>query len=128
MNRVGVSSAGTSPAPDGSEVATRRLCNSQGWSAPPKPKGGTMKAIMTIRLEIKPDIEANLAAQARVRGIALDAYLQSVIEDLARGAARPAANLHELRAMLDALAELGRNLPRLPPDALSRESIYQDRG
>ena len=26
--------------------------------------------------------EANLAAQARARGVALDAYLQSIIEDL----------------------------------------------
>jgi hypothetical protein len=43
-----------------------------------------MKAVMTVRLELKPDIEANLAAQARARGIPLDAYLQRVIEDLAR--------------------------------------------
>jgi len=83
---------------------------------------------MTVRLDLKPDIEANLAARARARGIPLAAYLQSVIEDLARGEGAPAASLQEFRATLDQLAEMGRNLPQLSPDALSRESIYRDRG
>jgi hypothetical protein len=87
-----------------------------------------MKAGMTVRLELKPDIEANLAARARARGIPLDAYLQGVIEDLARAEGTSASSLQEFRATLDLLAEMGRNLPQLPPAALSRESIYQDRG
>lgn len=82
---------------------------------------------MTVKLELKPDIEANLAAQARARGIPLDAYLQGVIEQLARTEAARPASLEEIRATLDALAEMGRDLPPLPPDALSRESIYRDR-
>jgi hypothetical protein len=36
--------------------------------------------------------------------------------------------LQDLRATLDALADMGRNLPMLPPGALSRESFYRDRG
>lgn len=85
-----------------------------------------MRTVMTVRLELKPDVEANLTAQARARGVPLDAYLQGVIEDLARiETARP-ANLQELRATLDALAEMGRGLPRLPSSAFDRESIYQD--
>jgi hypothetical protein len=85
-----------------------------------------MKAVMTVRLELKPDIEANLAAQARARGVPLDAYLQGVIEDLARPEAAHPASLQDLEATLDALAEMGRDLPHLPPSALSRESIYRD--
>jgi len=81
---------------------------------------------MTVRLELKPDIEANLAAQARARGVALDAYLQEVIEDLGRTKAAPPASLQDLRATLDALAEMGRDLPHLPSSAFSRESNYQD--
>ncbi len=81
---------------------------------------------MTVRLELKPDVEANLAARARARGIPLDTYLQSVIEDLAREEVTPAVSLHEFRATLDGLAEMGQNLPQLPPSALSRESIYQE--
>jgi hypothetical protein len=85
-----------------------------------------MKAVMTVRLELKPDIEANLAARARARGIPLDAYLQAVIEDLARPEAAPPASLQDLEATLDALAEMGKDLPHLPSSAFSRESIYQD--
>ncbi len=85
-----------------------------------------MKAVMTVRLELKPDIEANLAAQARARGIPLDTYLQSVIENLARAATVPPASPQDIEATLDALAEMGRDLPHLPSSAFSRESIYQD--
>jgi len=85
-----------------------------------------MKAVMTVRLELRPDIEANLAAQARARGVPLDAYLQSVIEDLARAEGNRPASLQELEATLDTLAEMGRDLPHLPSSAFRRESIYQD--
>jgi hypothetical protein len=59
---------------------------------------------MPVRLEIKPEIEASLNAQAAAKGITLDAYLQDVIEDLARAQAAPAANLVEFRATLDTVA------------------------
>ena len=51
------------------------------------------EAVMTVRLEIKPEIAASLNAQAAAKGMTLDAYLQDVIEDLARAQAAPAANL-----------------------------------
>ncbi len=85
-----------------------------------------MKVGMTVRLELKPDVEANLAAQARARGVALDAYLQRVIEDLAGTEVAHPAKLQEIEAALDALAEMGRGLPHLPSSAFSRESIYRD--
>ena len=81
---------------------------------------------MTVRLEIKPEIEASLNAQAAAKGLPLDAYLQNAIEDLARAQAGPAANLEECRAALDTLAEMGKSLPHVPSSAFSRESIYQD--
>jgi hypothetical protein len=84
------------------------------------------EAVMTVRLEIKPEIEASLNAQAAAKGLPLDAYLQDVIEDLARAPAAPAANLEEFRSALDILAEMGKSLPHMPSSAFSRESIYQD--
>ena len=81
---------------------------------------------MTVRLELNPALEANLQAQAEARGIPLDAYLQSVIEERARTTAVRPARLQDLRATLDALAEMGKGLPCLPSAVLSRESIYQD--
>jgi hypothetical protein len=89
-------------------------------------EGGIMKLIMTVRLELKPDVEASLAAQARARGVPLDAYLQSVIEDLARAETAGSVSLQELEATLDTLAEMGRGLPHLPSSAFRRESIYRD--
>jgi hypothetical protein len=83
------------------------------------------EAVMTVRLEIKPEIEASLNAQAAAKGLPLDAYLQDVIEDIARAPAAPVANLEEFRATLDALAEMGKSLPHVPSAAFSRESIYQ---
>jgi hypothetical protein len=77
-------------------------------------------------VELQPDVEANLAAQARVRGVPLDAYLQGVIEDLARADSGGPVGLKDVQAALDALAEMGRALPHLPSSAFSRESIYQD--
>jgi hypothetical protein len=52
-----------------------------------------VEAVMTVRLEIKPEIEASLNAQAAAVGVPLDEYLRNVIEDLARARAAPAANL-----------------------------------
>ena len=83
---------------------------------------------MTVRLDLRADVEANLAAQARARGVPLDAYLQGVIEDLARADAARPASPEDIEAALDALAEMGRGLPHLPSSAFSRESIYQDHG
>ena len=33
---------------------------------------------MTVRLDLKPEVEAYLATQARTKGVALDAYLKGV--------------------------------------------------
>jgi hypothetical protein len=83
---------------------------------------------MTLRLEIKPEIAASLNAQAKARGIQLQAYLQNAIEELARADVSPrkAPDVQEFRTALDQLAEMGRNLPPMPSSAFRRESIYQD--
>jgi hypothetical protein len=85
-----------------------------------------MELAMTVRLALRPDIEANLTAQARAKGVPLDAYLQSVVEVLARAKTTPSASPEDIEATLDRLAEMGKGLPHLPSSAFSRESIYQD--
>jgi hypothetical protein len=81
---------------------------------------------MAVRLELKPEVEASLNDQAKAKGVPLDAYLQKIIEDLARTKAAPAPDVEEVRAALDRLAEMGKTLPHVPSPAFSRESIYQD--
>jgi len=81
---------------------------------------------MTVRLELKPEVEAALADQAKAKGVPLNAYLQNVLEDLAHAHAAPKQNVERISAALDRLAEMGKGLPHLPSSAFIRESIYQD--
>jgi len=89
-----------------------------------EPKG--KETAMTVRLELKPEVEAALADQAKAKGVPLDAYLQNVVEDFAHAHSAPKQNVERLRAALDRLAEMGKDLPHLPSSAFTRESIYQD--
>jgi post-segregation antitoxin (ccd killing protein) len=74
------------------------------------------------------DIPDELAAQAKARGLSLEALVQEI---LARQlAARPVEprqprTPEEIRAWLDSLAQFSDKIPLLP-DTLSREWIYQD--
>ena len=72
--------------------------------------------VMTITLEIKPEIQDELARQAAARGLEIDAYAASVLEEAARAASAtanpgaPAKDIVELFAPLRGLnLEFGRN-------------------
>lgn len=81
---------------------------------------------MTVRLELNPEIEAALADQARAKGLSLDAYLKSLIEQHVQAHAANKPDVKRFQAALDRLAEMGKNLPHLPSSAFTRESMYQD--
>jgi hypothetical protein len=92
---------------------------------------------MTVTIELPLEIETSLLAQAEALGLDVTAYLQNLLREqiTARtGAAttsRPADELpeewvHRFTAWSEGPAHA--NLPDLPDDALSRESIYADRG
>ena len=82
---------------------------------------------MTITLELLPNVEASLTAQAHAQGLELNAYLQRLLERHATAKLPEATmSLDELEARLDALAEGSENLPALPPEATTREGIYRD--
>ena len=83
---------------------------------------------MRITLELTPHVAASLAAQARARGVSLDAYVRHLIEAQAaavdyRDQPMP---LEPFEAELDALAADSETLPYLSAEALTRESFYQD--
>ncbi len=82
---------------------------------------------MAITLNLPPEVEASLAAQARAVGLQLNSYVQSLLEQQAgMGRAEQATSLEQFEAELDALAQGSDKLPYLPPAALTRESFYQD--
>ena len=82
---------------------------------------------MAITLNLPREVEASLATQARARGLQLNAYVQTLLEQQAgRGRAEQTVSLDQFEAELDALALGSDKLPYLPPAALTRKSIYQD--
>ena len=78
---------------------------------------------MVVTLNI-PD---ELAAEAKARGLSLEAYVQEILaQQLARPAeTRQPRTPEEIRAWLDSLAQFSDKIPSLP-ETVSREWLYQD--
>ena len=80
---------------------------------------------MTITVELPPEIEERLLAQARVRGLSLDAYVREFLAHSAQAPLQHAAlSADELNRLLDEAADLVPDGPPLSDHAMSRESIY----
>ena len=80
-------------------------------------------------MEIKVKIPEEIAAQAKARGLRVEAYIEEILaQQLAAG---PTSNGRprtpaEIRAWLDSLAQFSEKIPPLP-ETISREWIYQER-
>lgn len=81
-----------------------------------------------IQVELKPEIEAQLVADAQARGVEPSVYAGSVLERayLQGGSPRPARTPQQVREWLDSLAQFSARIPQLPEEAFSRESFYRD--
>jgi hypothetical protein len=81
---------------------------------------------VTIQVELNPEMEARLAAEAQACGMALEEYalrlLQEAIDSMPRRRSR--ASQEEFRRFLDALASKAPNVPELRAETFSREMIY----
>jgi hypothetical protein len=83
---------------------------------------------MTVTVELKPEVEASIAAQAAAQGLSLEAYIQRVLDSLAEMNPPPVSPQERLCAFDEWIAGHSRfSAPRLPDEALSRESIYAER-
>ena len=83
---------------------------------------------MSVVIELPPEIEAGLAAQAEAQGILLPEYLRHLLEERAAVDAGSALSPAQRAA---AWRESVRGLPDTPPlsdAAIGRESIYDARG
>ena len=82
---------------------------------------------MAITLNLPPDVEARLAAQAQALGLQLSVYAQTLLQrQAAVGDSGQGVSLQQFEAELDGLAHGSDKLPYLPAEALTRESFYQD--
>ncbi len=88
---------------------------------------------MTITLELPSETEAHLIAQAAARGMSVENYLMSLIEEQVstefEDTFRAGSKVQDWEI---ALAQLGQSpslakAPFLSDEAISRESIYRDR-
>jgi hypothetical protein len=81
---------------------------------------------MTIKVELNPETEARLAAEARALGMGLEEYAQRLLQKAIGSPLQPPsrASQDEFRSFLDALASKAPDVPQLRADTFSREMIY----
>jgi hypothetical protein len=82
---------------------------------------------MSISIELKPEVEERLEQEAAARGLSVESYVGELIEhQFSRPSKTPHAGAEEIDQVLDSLAEGSDDQPAPPPEAYTRESIYQD--
>ena len=83
---------------------------------------------MTVTIELRPEVEAKLLAQAEAQGLPLPQYVQHLLrEQFPAGASAPSSATERGAAWRESV----RGLPHTPPlldEAISRENIYGDHG
>jgi hypothetical protein len=81
---------------------------------------------MSILIDIKPEVQAELGRQAAAHGVDLGAYASSLLEEAAQAAGGSKTLQEQLDRTLQELAQFSHKIPLLPDEAFSRESLYWD--
>jgi hypothetical protein len=82
---------------------------------------------MTITVDITPEVQAELARQAAVRGRAVEAYAASLLEEaVSYPAGAGKLSQDRLEDTLQEMAQFSHKIPSLPDEAFTRESLYRD--
>lgn len=86
---------------------------------------------MTVTLDLKPEVEERIAAEAKARGLSVETYILNVLEKEAtnEGAsfALTATPEEWKKAFLEWIHSPRPEHPPLSDEAISRESIYRER-
>jgi HicB family len=80
----------------------------------------------TMHIHLRPEVEARLQAQAKAKGVSLERYVQTLLEQTVLPGASETASDAEFEAAMDALSEGLDHLPVLSAEALTRAGIYRD--
>jgi len=91
--------------------------------------------IMTVTIELKPEIEKRLAEKAKKNGLPIETFIEVFIEDSLEAVEEKEKPFHETATKEEWLAEFrkwidshkDKDYPVLPDEAYSRETIYEDR-
>lgn len=82
--------------------------------------------IMSVTLELKAEVEARVVAQARARGVSIEDFLASVIENELNGKTKVELTPQEKSELWRAFVDSHKHITAPPADD-SRESIYRER-
>ncbi len=82
---------------------------------------------MTVTLNLKPEVEAGLSAQAEASGMTVEEYVLSMVEGAVLPAAPKALSAEERAAAFEAWSAGHRPTPPLSDYAVSREAMYKGR-
>jgi hypothetical protein len=78
---------------------------------------------MTIIIEVKPEVQAELSRQAAAHGVDIGAYAASLLEQAAHvSGGSTKLSQSQLDTTLQELAQFSHKIPLLPDEAFSRES------
>ncbi len=85
---------------------------------------------MTVTLELKPEIEEEVEAQAKQSGLSVEDYLEKKVEEMisacpSRPAKTPEERVRLWREFVNSHDDI--KAPPLSDEAISRESIYSER-
>jgi hypothetical protein len=85
---------------------------------------------MTIHVELKPEIAAQLAAEASAQGLPLEKVAERLLQEAlaSRSVLQGTLSVDKFHAMLKSLASGSEALPDLPTETFTRESFYEERG
>jgi hypothetical protein len=83
---------------------------------------------MTVQIDLSPETEARLSAEARVRGLPLENLGEQLLSEAlsVRSPSQRRTSVDEFHQMLADIAEGSERLPELPTESFSRESFYKD--
>jgi hypothetical protein len=84
---------------------------------------------MTIQVDLNPQTEARLIAEARSQGVPLEKLAERLLNEALTATSRPEGvlTMDEFHTLLEGMAEGSEKLPNLPTESFSRESFYEDR-
>lgn len=82
---------------------------------------------MNVKLDLKPEVQARLTAQAQAQGVSLDAYLTTLIERYAERQ-KPMPPEERAKAFQEWAENHPKDTPLLSDEAISRQSIYGEHG
>jgi hypothetical protein len=80
---------------------------------------------MVVKLELKPEVQAGLLAEAQARGLSLEEYLEQIVRD--HGITVPSVSAEEWEKEFESWVASFPETPSLSEEAISRESMYPDR-